>query len=192
MVAATVVDGQWQVVSGGITGACDALGDFAGLAFNEGASTFGLTSGPSAEASEEAECVGGADVDMVGRLLFGTTVDAPAIILSGVKLSGDIYSSLVDASSDVAGGSCGTAPEICVDQGCGSDAYGVSCGACEDGFACIEGNCAVWNCPPEAPFGTQVGDLLHPFEYQDCDGNWHSLHDLCGQPAALFNLLAGY
>jgi len=190
--AASVVDAQWQMESASVSDGCADLADFAGLVFNEGASTFALVSGPSAEATEEEECVAGADVNMVGRLLFGTTADAPAIALSGVKLNGNIFSSLWEDTSGAAGGSCGTVPETCVEQGCGTDSYGVACGVCEDSFTCVEGSCQVWNCPPEAPFGTLVGDIVLPLEYQDCDGNWHSLHDLCGQPAGLFNLLAGY
>jgi hypothetical protein len=189
---ASVIDDGWQMNSASITGGCDGLEEFSGLEFNEGASTFGLLSGPAADATEEEECVAGSEVNMIGRLVFGLTADSPAITLSGLKLQGDIHSMLWEETTGAAGGSCGTVPETCVDQGCGADAYGVACGECGEGFKCIEDQCAVWNCPPMGPFGTEKGDILTNVTLHDCDGNPRNLHELCGAKVGYINLLAGH
>jgi hypothetical protein len=34
-------------------------------------------------------------------------------------------------------------------------------------------------CPPAAPFGTEPGDVSADIELLDCDGNTHTLHELC-------------
>jgi len=155
-----------------------------GATFNSEESRIGLVAGPEGS-TEETTCIDVSSLAMVGTLVFGTdsslVLDLDEIVLDGNFLSGHADE-----------GGCAPAVETCENVSCGPDAYGVECGGCEDGFACIEGSCQVWNCPPEGPFGTQIGDLVFPYEYQDCDGNWHSLHDLCGAPASLFNLLAGY
>jgi peroxiredoxin len=34
-------------------------------------------------------------------------------------------------------------------------------------------------CPPAGPFGTRAGDISPDFTLTDCDGNTHTLHELC-------------
>ena len=38
-------------------------------------------------------------------------------------------------------------------------------------------------CPPRAPFGTNIGDTTVDATFFDCDGNPHTLHELCAHEA---------
>ncbi len=58
-----------------------------------------------------------------------------------------------------------------------------ACSAPDDGNACIDGgSCepASGHCPPEGPYGFDVGDTYSNLELENCDGKPVSLHDLCG------------
>ncbi|MEM9194555.1 MAG: redoxin domain-containing protein [Myxococcota bacterium] len=82
-----------------------------------------------------------------------------------------------DASPDACVPSCGA--NVCGDDGCGG-----SCGTCAEG-ECVEGMCQVpmtGLCPPQEPFSP---DGVAPnVTLMDCDGNEHSLHELCEAPAS--------
>ena len=39
-------------------------------------------------------------------------------------------------------------------------------------------------CPPEGPFGTEVGEVMPDVSLPDCDGQLHSVRELCSQDAA--------
>lgn len=47
-------------------------------------------------------------------------------------------------------------------------------------------------CPPAGPFGTAVGDTIPNATFRDCDGNFHTLHDLCETRAAWMFVYAGW
>ena len=47
-------------------------------------------------------------------------------------------------------------------------------------------------CPPPGPYGRDEGDTIPPVRLRDCDGNWHSLHDLCARKASWFFVYAGW
>jgi hypothetical protein len=79
-------------------------------------------------------------------------------------------------------GNCVCTPD-CQDKECGNDGCGDNCGVCKAGqkcttlSACKQINTAT--CPPEGPFGINVGDTMVDVELKDCDGKSYSLHDLC-------------
>ena len=88
---------------------------------------------------------------------------------------------------DEGSGACGCEPD-CVGKACGADGCGGTCGGCADGLTCEDatGQCAAAPtvCPPEGPYGNQVGDTAVDVVLTDCDGVTYSLHDLCSQKAA--------
>jgi len=47
-------------------------------------------------------------------------------------------------------------------------------------------------CPPEAPYGCNVGDTLKDWSFVDCDENSVSLHDVCGNNAVLVYIFYGW
>ena len=77
-----------------------------------------------------------------------------------------------------------------VSKDAGSD--GPCSGGCGENSKCINDTCVPWYCPPEGPFGIHPGDKLTDAVVKDCDGNDVHIHELCGAPAAFFNLLAGW
>ena len=175
----------WNITSLSM-GACDALAAFQGATFDATASTFGLVSEPIVDAELDEQCVDGATLSMVGRLVFTNGTTTEELMIDGLTISGDVMSVFDEE------GACAPAVETCVGVPCGADAYGINCGGCEEGFKCIQSECKVWNCPIQPPFGTEQGNNLTNLNLPDCDGNMVSLHGLCGAPAGYLNLLAGY
>jgi len=47
-------------------------------------------------------------------------------------------------------------------------------------------------CPPEGPYGTQVGDKAADVTLLDCEGEPHTLHDLCPFNAGWIFAYAGW
>lgn len=68
----------------------------------------------------------------------------------------------------------------CGDKACGFDGCGNYCDHCDYGTYCHDHQCeTVASCPPEAPFGFEVGDKLADGTLYDCEGNPYTFHDLC-------------
>ena len=147
-------------------------------------STFGILASPDLE-SEEA-CVSASELSLAGSITFAHTEGSFKIRLDEVVFGGDLAAAEADELA--------CAPEVagCETVSCGEDAFGIVCGSCDEGTKCIDGSCQEWNCPPEGPYGAKIGETVLNIELKDCDGNTHSLQDLCGAPAGFFNLLAGY
>ena len=159
-------------------------GDDTNLKFLAQESTFGLLARP--DVNDDDECFSADALAMAGRLLFASPGSEYPVLLDGIVLEGSFTSSALE------GLECGDVVNSCEAVSCGLDAFGLECGGCDDGTKCIDGECQVWNCPPEGPFGTAIGDTVLNIQLKDCDGNTHSLQDLCGAPAGFFNLLAGF
>lgn len=47
-------------------------------------------------------------------------------------------------------------------------------------------------CPPAGPYDTRVGRTLPNVILEDCEGNTHQLHDLCGKKASWFFVFASW
>lgn len=47
-------------------------------------------------------------------------------------------------------------------------------------------------CPPSGPFGTSVGSTTPDIQLPDCDGNMHTVHNLCAKKASWFFGMAGW
>jgi len=78
---------------------------------------------------------------------------------------------------------------------CGLNACGEWCGDCADGFECSPENSCValpGPCPPQPPFGTKLGDVVPDLAFLDCDGNVHTLHDLCPKKVAWIFVFEGW
>ena len=73
----------------------------------------------------------------------------------------------------------------CAAKQCGGDGCGGSCGTCSVGTCNGAGQCqAPLSCPPDGPYGLNVGDIAPDVTLKDCDGNSYSVHDLCDGAAA--------
>lgn len=179
--ASSLSDGGWTL-TGASLDACTE--DGVAVEFQSAGSTFGLLARPDVKG--DGTCLDGEALALAGRLLFASAVSDVAVQLDGIVLGGGFDS---EAGEGLA---CSPVVNSCETVSCGQDAFGMECGGCDDGTKCIDGECQVWNCPPEGPYGTAIGDTVLNLEFKDCDGNTHSLQDLCGAPAGLFNLLAGY
>ena len=160
--------------------------------FNPEGSTVGLLSTP--DWGEVGSCTPLDGLAMVGSILFdgvsgnsipGNSDNSITVRIDGIQFAGSII-------TEAGAGTCADEVETCTDVTCGQDIYGVECGGCNEGMACIDGECQVWNCPPPGPYGAEIGQTVMNIELKDCDGNTHSLQDLCGAPVGFFNLLAGF
>ena len=160
--------------------------------FNPEGSTVGLLSSP--EWGEAGSCTSMDGLAMVGSILFdgvsgntipGNSDNSITVLIDGIQFSGSVV-------TEAGNGNCAEEVETCTDVACGQDMYGVECGGCDEGMACINGGCQVWNCPPAGPYGAEIGQTVMDIELKDCDGNTHSLQDLCGAQVGFFNLLAGF
>ena len=152
--------------------------------FNSAASTAGLLAEP--EWGDVGACTPAGGLALAGMLQFDRENGESTVVrIDGIQFAGNV----TPAAGE---GSCASLVEACTDSTCGLDVYGVECGGCDEGMACIDGACQVWNCPPPGPYGTEIGQTVLNIELKDCDGNTHSLQDLCGAPAGFFNLLAGF
>ena len=178
--AVSLPEESWSILSAEIEGCLDTPT----ASFNPDESRFGLLATP--ETNVEESCISASGLTIAGRLQFTHAEGAFDVNLDEIIFSGDLASTESDSLN------CSAEITACEEVACGRDTYGVNCGTCEDGTKCIDGSCQVWNCPPEGPYGAEIGDTVLNIELQDCDGNTHSLQDLCGAPAGFFNLLAGY
>jgi hypothetical protein len=80
---------------------------------------------------------------------------------------------------------------------CGEDSCGGSCGTCNEDEECTEeGSCApVFDgvCPPGSEtVGSEVGDTMGEVVLSDCEGNLHSIHQLCPRKASWIYIYAGW
>jgi hypothetical protein len=89
-------------------------------------------------------------------------------------------------------GQCVCQPD-CEDTECGWDGCGSSCGECDPGWGCVWDSCVEGEapCPPPAPYGTDVGDYIHPASLKSCTGALYSMHDLCTSKASWIFLFSG-
>lgn len=89
-------------------------------------------------------------------------------------------------------GQCVCQPD-CEDTECGWDGCGGSCGECDPGWGCVWDACVEGEapCPPPAPYGTDVGDYIHPVSLKSCTGALYSMHDLCTSKASWVFLFSG-
>ena len=179
--ASSLSEGGWTLTGASLE-SCTA--DEVTVKFQSADSTFGLLARPNVDG--DGTCLDGEALALAGRLLFASAVSEVAVQLDGIVLGGGFDSQAAE------GLACSPVVDSCETVSCGQDAFGLECGGCDDGTKCIDGECQVWNCPPEGPYGTAIGDTVLNLEFNDCDGNTHSLQDLCGAPAGLFNLFAGF
>jgi hypothetical protein len=182
--ASAMGESGWAITSAEAD-SCESLSVVDGESFWSAGSSFGLLASPDTTSTEEL-CLSGESLTIVGRVAFGNEAVNQVIRLDGLTVSGSFTSAL---NAEL---KCPAMVETCAAQTCGEDSFGVVCGGCDDGFKCIDGNCSVWNCPPQGPYGTEIGETVLNIQLKDCDGNLHSLQDLCGAPAGYFNLLAGF
>ena len=75
----------------------------------------------------------------------------------------------------------------CAGRQCGDDGCNSTCGTCTGTQMCTAGGqCQEPGpvCPPPGPYGTNLGAVVPDVALPDCDGNMHTLHDLCAKKAA--------
>lgn len=182
--------GAWALTSGSFTADAncgsawpsDFYGEFPALT-NE--STAGVL---TADTIISTDACGTSEFYLAGRLRFAskdtdTTFD---LFLNGLSLKGQIEISESD-------GACPQIPSECEGgESCGRDLWGFQCGTCDSTEICTDGACEMNGCPDLEPLGTNQGNYLTDVEVYDCDGEAVALHDLCGQKAGMFYLLAGW
>ncbi len=182
--------GAWELVNASFRGdsSCSAswpaeyVGDFTAR-LDE--STAAISAAPANLGN--TSCVDG-DIELAGRLRFDragteTTFD---LFLNGLSVSGLL------ATTEITG-SCPTPPTECAaGETCGRDTWGYKCGECQAGERCTAGTCELDGCPDLEPRGTDQGTYLTDLVVYECDDGEVRLHDMCGNPAGMFYLLAGW